>query len=258
MLRAGRGGQDHRLGHLRPPGRPPRATSLRGDGGPGPSAGRLPRRGLPAQHPGPRARGLAGRALRPHARYQGDLRRPGRPLLGDDRPGRFHPDQPHLPEPGRGALGHPGVHGHGEALRAGRGRPFRPGGGGHAAHPQRPRPARRPPPVDPVPREPHLPGPDGADPGLPAGGERRRPGPAADHLEGRRGRDRRGRHGLLQGLLGHGGGVPLPGDGGAGPARPAQHGLRARDQPAARRGGGGGVLRLPAGRDRGAHRPPWW
>ena len=53
------------------------------------------------------------------------------------------PGQPALPESRRRALGHPGVHGHGEALRAGRLRGVRHRGRRHAADAQRARPARR-------------------------------------------------------------------------------------------------------------------
>ena len=45
-------------------------------------------------------------------------------LLGQCRAGRGHQGQPDLPEPDRLAVGNPGVHGHGEALRAGRGSGF--------------------------------------------------------------------------------------------------------------------------------------
>ena len=128
---------------------------LRGHGRPGPAPGRRARASSRCPtRPTPVRGRLARRAARPHARHQGHLRRPRRPLRPDARAGRVHPGQPHLPEPGRRPVGHPGVHGHGEALRADRGRRLRPGGGRHPAHPQRPRPARRPPPAHPLPREP--------------------------------------------------------------------------------------------------------
>ena len=47
---------------------------------------------------------------------------------------------------------------------------LRRGGGRHPADPQRPRPARRATAADPFPREPVVPGPAGADPGLSEGG----------------------------------------------------------------------------------------
>ena len=68
--------------------------------------------------------------------------------------GRIDPVQPALPEPGRRALRHAGVHGDGEALRAGPVRRVRRGGGRHTAHPERTRPARCAASPDPVPREP--------------------------------------------------------------------------------------------------------
>ena len=134
---------------------------------------------------------MARRAARPHARPQGHLRRPGPPLRRHRRAGRGHPGQPDLPEPDRDPVGHPGVHGHGEALRAGRGGRVRPGRGGHPPVPQRPRLPRRPPPADPLPREPALPGADDAHPGRAAVHGGGRPGAAADHLQGGRGRHRR-------------------------------------------------------------------
>ena len=78
---------------------------LRGHRRPGTAAGRRARRELAAQH-ADRGRGrLAGPPLRAHARRQGDLRRTGPPLRPLTRAGRVDPVQPHLPEPGRIALG---------------------------------------------------------------------------------------------------------------------------------------------------------
>ena len=143
LLRLGRRRQDDHGGRPRPPGRPARPPGLRGDHRPGPPAGQLarPRRAHQPAHPDRGA--LARRAPRPHARPQGDLRRPGPAVLGHRRAGRGHQGQPDLPQPHRHAVGHPGVHGHGEALRAGRGGRVRPGGGGHATDAQRPRLPRR-------------------------------------------------------------------------------------------------------------------
>ena len=170
VLRLGRRGQDHGVGRLRPGGRPARAGGPASSRSTRPGAWPTPSASTPWPTPPPPIAGrLAGRALGPHARPQGHLRRPGRPLRPHARAGRGHPGQPPLPEPDRRPVGHPGVHGHGEALRADRERRLRPGRGGHPAHPQRPRLPRRPAPAHPVPREPPLPGPAHADPGLPAG-----------------------------------------------------------------------------------------
>ena len=165
LLRFGRGGQDHDGGRLRPPGGPAGPAGLRGDHRPGPAAGQLTRPRRPDQPAHPDRRALARRAPRPHARPQGHLRRPRPAVLRLPRAGRGHQGQPDLPEPDRRPLGHPGVHGHGEALRAGRGGRVRRGGGGHPADPQRPRLPRRPPAPHPLPGEPALPGPDEARPG---------------------------------------------------------------------------------------------
>ena len=51
--------------------------------------------------PDPDRRALARRAPRPHARSQGDLRRPDPAVLGHRRAGRGHQGQPDLPEPHR-------------------------------------------------------------------------------------------------------------------------------------------------------------
>ena len=69
----------------------------------------------------------------------------------------------------------------------------RPGGGRHAADPQRPRPPRRPPAPHPVPGEPPLPGAADADPDVAEGDGGGHPGPAAHHLQGGGRRDRPGR-----------------------------------------------------------------
>ncbi len=58
---------------------------------------------------------------------------------GQPGAGRGDPRQPLLPEHLRRAVGHPGVHGDGEALRAARRDRLRPRRGRHAADPQRPR-----------------------------------------------------------------------------------------------------------------------
>ena len=129
---------------------------------------------------------MARRAPRPHARPEGDLRRSDPALFGQCRTGGGHQGQPDLPEPDRLAVGHPGVHGHGEALRAGRGGGVRRGGGGHPPHPQRPGLPRRPAPPDPVSGEPGVSGADEAHPGRAQVRGCGRPGPAADHLTGGR------------------------------------------------------------------------
>ena len=95
---------------------------------------------------------------------------------GDPGPGRAHPRQPPVPQHLRRPVGHAGVHGDGEAVRAARGGPLRPHRRRHAADPQRPRLPRRAPAPDPLPRQPHLPAADDADARLPEGGQRRHAG----------------------------------------------------------------------------------
>ena len=142
-----------------------------------------------------------------------------------------------------------------ELVESGR---LRRGGGGHPADPQRARLPRRPPPPDPVPGEPALPGPDDAHPDVAQGHGGGRPGPAADHLQGGRGRDRAGRGGVLPGLRGHGGGIPDPGRRGAGAAGRPGHRLRAGGLAPARLGRRGRLLRREAGRAGRRCRRPWW
>ena len=105
-------------------GGPARPAGLRRHHRPGPAAGRRARAwtSLP-NTPDPDRGRLARRAARarcstPRAPSTTSSQR----YVATPRAGRGHPGQPALPEPRRRALGHPGVHGHGEALRAGRGR----------------------------------------------------------------------------------------------------------------------------------------
>ena len=186
--------------------RPAGPPGLRGDHRPGASAGQLARVGLALQPAHPHRRPLARGAPRPDARPQGDLRRPDPAVLRQRRAGGGHQGQPDLPEPHRLTLGHPGVHGHGEALRAGRGREVRSGGGGHPADPQRPRLPRCAAAAHPLSGEPGVSGADEADAGRAQGHGGGGPGPAADHLAGGRSRDRARCGELLPGLRGDGGG----------------------------------------------------
>ena len=120
VLRFGRGRQDHRLGRLRPGGGPAGPPGLRGHHRPGQAPGRRPGSWTPWPTPprqieGPWPGELWALMLDPKGTFD-DLVAPLRVLA---RAGRGHPGQPDLPQPHRGAVGNPGVHGHGEALRAG-------------------------------------------------------------------------------------------------------------------------------------------
>ena len=121
LLGLGRRRQDHHRGRPRAGGRSPRPQGLRRHHRPGQAPGRRPG---PGRRPDQRAtadrRPVAGRAVGGDARHQVDLRRPRGHLLGQPRPGRAHPGQPLLPEHLRRPLGHAGVHGRREALRAAR------------------------------------------------------------------------------------------------------------------------------------------
>ena len=132
VLRVGRRRQDDGVGHLRPGGGPGRPALLRGHRRPGAAAGRRAGRGVAAQH----ALGGGGRLARPparaDARLEGHVRRPGPALRPHAGAGRVDPGQPALPESRRRAVGHAGVHGHGEALRAGPVRRVRHRGRRHA------------------------------------------------------------------------------------------------------------------------------
>ena len=180
------------------------------------------------------------------------------PLRRRPRAGRAHPRQPLLPEHLRRPLGHPGVHGDGEALRAPRRRRLRPGRGRHAADPQRPRLPRRPPPAHPLPRPPPLPGAHGAHPRRDEGGQRGRPGVRPQRVQGGRRRGVRRRHRLLPGLRGHGGRASR-----SGPSRCSSlldqpgHRLRAGGLAPPRHRGRGPLLRRQAGRGRHPGAPPW-
>ena len=140
VLRPRRGRQDHGVGRHRPAGGPGRA------GGPAWSPSTRPggwptRSGVESLHQRPgRGAGATGRAhlARAHARHQGHLRRPGRPLRPDPRTGRGHPANRIYQNLTGAAVGHPGVHGDGEALRADRGGRLRHRGGGHARRPATP------------------------------------------------------------------------------------------------------------------------
>ncbi len=134
VLRFGWGGQDHRVCRLRPRGRPSGPTGLRSHHRPGQTPGRCLGRRHPRQHASADRRGLARRAVGAHARPQGHLRRAHRPVCVVTRAGRGDPRQPDLPQPHRGPVGDPGVHGHGEALRALRRRALRPRRRRHPAH----------------------------------------------------------------------------------------------------------------------------
>ncbi len=250
-------GEDDHGRRLRPPGGAARPARLRGDHRSGPAVGQFAR-ARHAQQPAHPYRGsLARRAPRPHARPEGDLRRSDPAILGQRPAGGGDQGQPDLPEPDRVALGHPGVHGHGEALRAGRGRGVRRGGGGHPSHPQRPGFPRRPEAPDPVSREPGVPGADEAHPGRPQVHGGGGPGPAADDLTGGRSRHRPRCGGLLPGLRGDGGGIPDPGGAGQGAAGPGGYrlhpggvtppGLRRRGRPLRRQAGRVGHGRHRAG-----------
>ena len=87
VLRIGRRGQDHHLGRLRPGGGPPGPAGVRGHHRPGPAPGQRARRGRALQRGQPDRRAVAGRAVGPHARLQGHLRRPG-PQARRHRPSR--------------------------------------------------------------------------------------------------------------------------------------------------------------------------
>ena len=171
-----------------------------------------------SNEPGQVAGRLARRAVGADARHQVDLRPPGHHLRRRPGAGRADPREPLLPEHLRRPVGHPGVHGHREALRAAPRPRLRPRRGRHPADPQRPRLPRRPEPAGPLPRPPPLPHPDDADPRGDEGGVGGRPGVRPVGHQGGRRRGVRRRHHLLHRLRRHGAGVQ-----GAGrrPSRPS-------------------------------------
>ena len=119
VLRVGGRRQDDRVRHLRPGGGPRRPTVLRGHRRPGPAPGRRARSGIVAQH-ADRGGGdwpghLHALMLDSKGTFDDLIQRYARTTGA----GGVDPGQPALPEPRRRAVGHAGVHGHGEALRAG-------------------------------------------------------------------------------------------------------------------------------------------
>ena len=112
----------------------------------------------PARHLGSRPGRHSGWAsARADARHR-DHVRPAHPdLRARRRAGATHPREPLLPQHRRRALGHAGVHGDGEAVRAPRPRRVRPHRRRHAADPSRARLPRRAPPAHPDARQPGLP-----------------------------------------------------------------------------------------------------
>ena len=162
---SGRRGQDDGVGHLRPGGGAGRPPLLRRHGRPGPPAGRRPRCGVAAQHALRGAGRLARSSARTDARLQGHLRRPRPALRPHARAGRVDPRPTASTRtwparcrarrstwPWRSSTSWS----QSERVRHRRRR--------HAADPQRAGPARRAAPLDPLPREPALPGPPGAHP----------------------------------------------------------------------------------------------
>jgi len=135
-----------------------------------PGQRRVPR---PRRPPGPGRPGAARPALRHDARREADLGRPDRAPRPRPGPPRPHPPQPALPADVRGPGRLAGVHGHGEAARAGRGPRLRPDRARHPSHRPRPRLPRRPHP------HPRLPGQRRRPRAARAGGGRRAPGASA-------------------------------------------------------------------------------
>ena len=248
MLRLRRRRQDHHCRAHRHGGRPQRPSGGGRDHRPGTTARRRTRSRGADQRTVPHRRRLARRAVGPDARHQVDVRRARPPLLGDRGPVRGDPHEQLLQEHLRVAVGHAGVHGDGEALRArGRGR-LRPRGRRHAADPQRARLPGGAAPAGPLPRPPALPGPHRADQGLREGRQRRRPDARAGAGQG--GRRRRGgrRDLVLPGLRGHGRGLQGPGPAGRRPPDRRLDGVRAGRLAQGRHRGRGRLLRRAAAR----------
>ena len=170
VLRLGRGGQDDQAAAVALEGGPPGPPGLRRHHRPGPAAGRRPGPRRSDQHARPRSRDVARRAVGPHARPQGHLRRPRPPVrraIAEQAEGilanRIYRN---LTGALSGTQEYMAMEKLYELVRGGRLRPDR---GGHPPDPQRPRLPRRPPAAHPVPREPAVPGADDADPRLAPG-----------------------------------------------------------------------------------------
>ena len=178
----------------------------------------------------------------------------------DSRPGRAHPRQSLLPQHLRRIVGHPGVHGGGDAEPAARRRALRPRRGRHAAEPQRPRLPRGAQRARPLPRPPPVPPPDAAGAAGHARRQRRHPADAAGDRQGRRVRCARRRRGVLPGVRRHGGRLPRAGRGGDGTAAVRRHAVRGRRLAAPGHGDRGGLVRRqarrPRHRARGRRRQP--
>ncbi len=232
LLRIRRGRQDDDGGGARPRGGEGGAERLCRDHRPGPSAGQLARRRPPGQ-PADAASRATGRAS--CTRSCSTRSRPSTtsctatPSAGA---GGGHPAQPHLLQPDelpvrtQEYMATEKLH---ELVEE----------GGYdlvvvdTPPTVTPSTSSTPPSPEQVPREPVLQGPHAADPGRPADDRRRRPGPAADALQGGRCRDRARCGGVLPGVRRHGGGLPGPRRLGSRAAATARHRLRLVASPSA-------------------------